>query len=74
MKWSCVILFVILQCVINVFAQEEYCFSNDDDKKQTKHYATKTPYEVARGTDKNGLTVYSKILLIDIEKNYRIDN
>lgn len=58
------ILFVILN-VINVFAQDDYCFSNDGDKKQTKHYATKTPYEVARGTDKNELTVLSEKLLID---------
>lgn len=68
MKWSCVILLVTLN-IFGALAQDDYCFSNDDDKKQTKHYATKTPYEVARGTDKNGLTVYSKNLLIDIEIN-----
>jgi hypothetical protein len=59
MKWSCVIFFVILS-VVDVFSQEEYCFTNDADKKQTKHYATKTPYEVARGTDKKYFSVPSK--------------
>lgn len=62
MKWNCVILFVILS-VINVFGQDDYCYANDGDKKQTKHYSTKTPYEVARGTDKKYFTVPSMSLL-----------
>jgi hypothetical protein len=59
MKWSIVTLLAILN-VIGAFAQSDYCFSNDDDKKQTQHYATKTPYEVARGKDKNGLTLFGE--------------
>jgi hypothetical protein len=58
MKWSIVILLAILN--VSAFAQSDYCFSNDDDKKQTQHYATKTPYEVARGKDKNGLTLFGE--------------
>lgn len=63
MKLSCVILFVSLN-VANVFGQEEYCYANDGDKKQTKHYSTKTPYEVARGTDKKYFSVPSETYLI----------
>lgn len=59
MKWSGVILIVALN-VANVLTQEEYCYSNDDDKKQTRHYSTKTPYETARGTDKKYFTVPSE--------------
>lgn len=58
MKWNCVILFVILN-VADVFGQEEYCYTNDGDKKQTKQYSTKTPYEVARGADKKYFSVPS---------------
>lgn len=61
MKLSCVILFVSLN-VANVFGQEEYCYTNDGDKKQTKHYATKTPYEVAHGTDKKYFSVPSETI------------
>lgn len=65
MKWNCVILLFALN-VVNVLAQQEYCYTNDGDKKQTRHYSTKTPYEVARGTDKNSFTVPSMNLLIDL--------
>lgn len=51
MKRYCVILIILLN-VFEALTQEEYCYSNDNDKKQTKQYATKTPYEVARGTEK----------------------
>lgn len=63
MKWDNVILVLSLN-VLAVFAQEEYCYTNDGDKKQTKHYSTKTPYEVARGTDKKYFTVPSMRLFI----------
>jgi hypothetical protein len=43
-----------------VFGDQEYCYTNDGEKRQTKHYSTKTPYEVARGTDKKYFTVPSK--------------
>lgn len=59
MKLSYVILFVSLN-VASLLAQEEYCFANDGDRKQTKHYSTKTPYEVARGTDKKYFSVPSE--------------
>lgn len=52
------ILLVILT-VVDVLGQEDYCYTNDGDKKQTKQYATKTPYEVARGTDKKYFSVPS---------------
>lgn len=58
MKWNSVILLLSLE-ILAVFGQEEYCYTNDGDKKQTKHYSTKTPYEVARGTDKKYFTVPS---------------
>lgn len=74
MKLSWVILFVSLN-VANVFGQEEYCYANDGDKKQTKHYSTKTPYEVARGTDKKYFSVPSETYLIkNFETNLHIDN
>jgi hypothetical protein len=60
MKWGCVILFVIVNIATDVFGQSEYCYTNDGDKKQTKFFSTKTPYEVARGTDKKYFTVPSK--------------
>lgn len=59
MKLSYVILFVSLN-VASSLAQEEYCYANDGDKKQTKHYSTKTPYEVARGLDKKYFSVPSE--------------
>jgi hypothetical protein len=61
MKWSCVILLIALE-VSNVFGQGEYCYTNDDDKKQTRYFSTKTPYEVARGTDKKYFSVPSESL------------
>lgn len=65
MKLKSLILFLSLE-IFAVFGQEEYCYTNDGDKKQTKHYSTKTPYEVARGTDKKYFTVPSmKIFIFD---------
>lgn len=40
--------------------QQDYCYTNDGDKKQTKHYSTKTPYEIVRGTDKKYFSVPSE--------------
>lgn len=73
MKWSCVILFAILN-VADVLGQESYCYADDGDKKQTKHYSTKTPYEVARGSDRKYFTVPSMSSLIDFESNLHFDN
>lgn len=42
---------------------EEYCYSNDPDKKQAKLYSTKTAYEVARGSEKKYFTVPSEFIL-----------
>mgnify|MGYP007092107158 CR=1 FL=1 len=69
MKWCCVILIAVLNFAV-VLGQEEYCFTNDNDRKQTKHYATKTPYEVAHGTDKKYFTVPSKKSLIDYVNSF----
>lgn len=58
MKRQCVYLLLL---VVNfVYSQEDYCYSNDPDKKQTKHFATKTPYEIAHGTEKRYFNVPSK--------------
>lgn len=59
MKRSCVTLIVLANALI-AFSQEEYCYSNDNDKKQAKQYATKAPYEITRGTDKRYFEVPSK--------------
>lgn len=59
MKHQCV-YFILLLKILFVNCQEEYCYSNDADKKQTKQFATKTPYEVAHGTEKNNFIVHSK--------------
>ncbi|XP_055378734.1 multiple inositol polyphosphate phosphatase 1 [Condylostylus longicornis] len=59
--WSALI-FAALHCNIIVFGQEtynsendncceEYCYSKDPDKSQTRQYATKTAYDVAKGSD-----------------------
>lgn len=40
------VIFLVALNVISGFGQEEYCYANDGDRKQTKHYSTKTPYEV----------------------------
>ena len=42
---------------------EEYCYSNDPDKKQAKFYSTKTAYEVSRGSEKKYFTVPSEFSL-----------
>lgn len=59
MKWNCVALFIIVNSLKSVWCQDTYCYTNDNDKKQTRSYATKTAYEVARGTEKRYFTVPS---------------
>lgn len=62
MKQRQYVYFIVLLNAICIFSQEEYCYSNDADKKQTKQFATKTPYEVAHGTEKNHFNVPSEAL------------
>lgn len=47
--------------------QQDYCYTSDGDKKQTKHFSTKTPYEIVRGTDKKYFTVPSEFKLVTNE-------
>lgn len=61
MKCKCQYLcLIVLLNAIYTFSQEEYCYSNDADKKQTKQFSTKTPYEITHGTEKNHFNVPSK--------------
>ncbi|KAG5676678.1 hypothetical protein PVAND_006495 [Polypedilum vanderplanki] len=58
MKRYCVILMIVVNALFNsVLTQDEYCYSNDNDKKQTKQFGTKTPYEVQRGNEKRYFNV-----------------
>ncbi|XP_070500459.1 multiple inositol polyphosphate phosphatase 1-like [Chironomus tepperi] len=55
-RYYCIVLFVLLK-ILYVTSQREYCYSNDNDKKQTRQYATKTAYEVARGHERRYFNV-----------------
>jgi hypothetical protein len=61
MKSQSICLFVLFNAAVFVNSQEEYCYSNDADKRQTKQFATKTPYEVAHGTEKRYFNVPSEL-------------
>ncbi|XP_055532258.1 multiple inositol polyphosphate phosphatase 1-like [Wyeomyia smithii] len=51
---SCLIAGILLCLAYLVDAQsrccEQYCYSQDNDRTQSKHFATKTAYEVIRGS------------------------
>lgn len=55
---SCV---VFLAVVVEVISQkpfsgvccEEYCYDLDGEKTQSRHFATKTAYQIVKGTDSN---------------------
>ena len=66
MKWNILVLFVVINAVkdINCASQnDDYCYSNDQDKKQAKFYSTKTAYEVSRGSEKKYFTVPGELIL-----------
>lgn len=60
MKGQSIYFFVLINAAVLVNSQEDYCYANDADKRQTKHFATKTPYEVAHGSEKRYFNVPSK--------------
>ncbi|CAO1347101.1 unnamed protein product [Diamesa hyperborea] len=60
MKWNILVLLVVINAVKDsscASQNDEYCYSNDPDKKQARYYSTKTAYEVARGSEKKYFTV-----------------
>lgn len=66
MKWNILVLLVVLNAVKDsscASQNDEYCYSNDPDKKQAKFYSTKTAYEVSRGSEKKYFTVPSEFIL-----------
>lgn len=64
MKWNILVLLVVINAVkeSSCAQNEEYCYSNDPDKKQAKFYSTKTAYEVARGSEKKYFSVPSEFI------------
>jgi multiple inositol-polyphosphate phosphatase / 2,3-bisphosphoglycerate 3-phosphatase len=74
MKGQSICFFVLFNAavLVNVNGQEEYCYANDADKRQTKHFATKTPYEVAHGSEKRYFNVPSELnrIMFDMNRNF----
>lgn len=57
MRWLIFSILFFISYHYKVFAQrhrtccEEYCFVTDQEKLQTKHFSSKTAYEIVKGAD-----------------------